>query len=67
MANIGFISTRFFGADGVSLESEKWARMLQENGHEMVEENYRLAARYYSYAVLRRRMQTLVMNVMGLD
>ena len=35
--------------------------------HEMVEENYRLATRYYSYAVLRRRLQTLVMNVMGLD
>ena len=35
--------------------------------HEMVEQNYRLAARYYSYAVLRRRMQTLVINVMGLD
>ena len=34
MANIGFVSTRFAGTDGVSLESEKWARTLQENGHE---------------------------------
>ena len=34
---------------------------------EMVEQNYRPATRYYSYAVLRRRLQTLVINVMGLD
>jgi len=35
MARIGFVSTRFAGTDGVSLESEKWARMLQEDGHEV--------------------------------
>jgi glycosyltransferase involved in cell wall biosynthesis len=35
MLKIGFVSTRFAGADGVSLESEKWARMLEENGHEV--------------------------------
>lgn len=35
MAKIGFISTRFAGSDGVSLESEKWARMLEKNGHEV--------------------------------
>jgi glycosyltransferase involved in cell wall biosynthesis len=35
MARIGFISTRFAGIDGVSLESEKWARMLQRSGHEV--------------------------------
>ena len=34
---------------------------------DMVEANYQLASRYYSYAVLRRRLQTLVINVMGLD
>ena len=34
---------------------------------EMAEQNYRLAKRYFSYAVLRRRLQTLVINVMGLD
>jgi mannosylglucosylglycerate synthase len=33
MANIGFISTRFAGSDGVSLESEKWANMLEMDGH----------------------------------
>jgi mannosylglucosylglycerate synthase len=30
---IGFISTRFAGADGVSLETAKWAAMLEEMGH----------------------------------
>jgi hypothetical protein len=33
----------------------------------MVEHNYSVATRYFSYAVLRRRLQTLVINVMGLD
>jgi glycosyltransferase involved in cell wall biosynthesis len=34
MANIGFISTRFAGQDGVSLESAKWAEVLWEDwGH----------------------------------
>src|SRR3989442_14547788 len=30
---IGFISTRFHGTDGVTLEAEKWARILAEQGH----------------------------------
>ncbi|KXK15092.1 MAG: putative glycosyltransferase [Chloroflexi bacterium OLB14] len=30
---IGFISTRFSGTDGVSLETEKWATVLQRMGH----------------------------------
>jgi mannosylglucosylglycerate synthase len=33
MANIGFVSTRFAGSDGVSLESEKWAGILELDGH----------------------------------
>lgn len=32
--NIGFISTRFAGTDGVSLETEKWATVLQQLGHD---------------------------------
>ena len=32
--NVGFVSTRFSGTDGVSLETEKWARTLKELGHE---------------------------------
>ncbi|MCL4560488.1 MAG: glycosyltransferase family 4 protein [Chloroflexi bacterium] len=31
--NIGFISTRFAGEDGVSLETEKWAHVLEGLGH----------------------------------
>jgi glycosyltransferase involved in cell wall biosynthesis len=31
---IGFISTRFAGSDGVSLEAAKWARVLQADQHE---------------------------------
>ena len=30
--NIGFISTRFAGTDGVSLETEKWARVFEQEG-----------------------------------
>ena len=30
---IGFISTRFHGTDGVTLESKKWAYILGEQGH----------------------------------
>jgi glycosyltransferase involved in cell wall biosynthesis len=32
--NIGFISTRFSGLDGVSLETKKWAKILEEEGFE---------------------------------
>lgn len=31
--NIGFISTRFAGTDGVSLETEKWATVLERLGY----------------------------------
>ena len=32
-SNIGFVSTRFAGTDGVSLEASKWARVLENDGH----------------------------------
>ena len=32
---IGFISTRLMGTDGVSLEVEKWSRVLQRMGHQV--------------------------------
>lgn len=32
--NIGFVSTRFAGTDGVTLESSKWAAVLKHNGHD---------------------------------
>lgn len=31
--NIGFVSTRFAGADGVTLESSKWAQVIKKSGH----------------------------------
>ena len=31
--NIGFVSTRFAGIDGVTLESSKWADVLEKNSH----------------------------------
>lgn len=31
--NIGFVSTRFAGTDGVTLESSKWAEIMKKNGH----------------------------------
>ena len=33
--NIGFISTRFSGTDGVSLESLKWATIFEKQGHKV--------------------------------
>ena len=31
--NVGFVSTRFAGTDGVSLESAKWAEVLWHHKH----------------------------------
>lgn len=31
--HIGFVGTRFFGVDGVSLEASKWAEVLEREGH----------------------------------
>lgn len=32
--NIGFVSTRFAGTDGVTLETSKWAEVLKKDGHQ---------------------------------
>jgi glycosyltransferase involved in cell wall biosynthesis len=32
--NIGFVSTRFAGTDGVTLEASKWAQVLKPMGHQ---------------------------------
>jgi mannosylglucosylglycerate synthase len=32
--NIGFVSTRFAGVDGVSLETGKWSQALELNGRQ---------------------------------
>lgn len=42
--NIGFVSTRFSGTDGVTLEASKWAEVLKRDGH-----------RYYWFAGLLDR------------
>jgi glycosyltransferase involved in cell wall biosynthesis len=31
--NIGFVSTRFAGTDGVTMEASKWAQVLKKGGH----------------------------------
>ncbi|MFC1858880.1 glycosyltransferase [Thermodesulfobacteriota bacterium] len=31
--NIGFVSTRFAGTDGVTMEASKWAEVFRKNGH----------------------------------
>jgi hypothetical protein len=31
--NLGFVSTRFAGIDGVSLEASKWAQIFEGEGH----------------------------------
>jgi glycosyltransferase involved in cell wall biosynthesis len=31
---IGFVSTRFHGTDGVTLEARKWCRLLEQMGHD---------------------------------
>jgi mannosylglucosylglycerate synthase len=33
LKRIGFVSTRFAGTDGVTLESNKWAEVFEQNGH----------------------------------
>jgi glycosyltransferase involved in cell wall biosynthesis len=33
--NIGFVSTRFSGTDGVTLEASKWATVFQQCGHHL--------------------------------
>jgi glycosyltransferase involved in cell wall biosynthesis len=32
--NIGFVSTRFAGTDGVTMEASKWAQVLRKMGHQ---------------------------------
>ena len=38
--HIGFVSTRFSGTDGVSLETEKWADVLENMGHKLKQSSY---------------------------
>ena len=49
--NIGFISTRLSGTDGVSLETEKWIDVLKEMGHDI----YIVAGRFTAHLVVRSK------------
>ena len=49
--NIGFVSTRFAGTDGVSLET--------------ADHNYSIARRFYSYANLRRKLRFILTDFFG--
>lgn len=54
----------------VTPELVKSVKEILANGElrrEMVDHNFRLASRYYSYSILRRRLQTLLINVLGMD
>jgi glycosyltransferase involved in cell wall biosynthesis len=44
-------------------------RVLEDAAYrqEMVEHNYEMAKRFFSYSVLRRNMRTLITNITGLD
>lgn len=53
--HIGFISTRLSGMDGVSLEVEKWAKVLHRMGHEI----YFCAGELGGYAKDGTRIPTL--------
>lgn len=48
---------------------EEVRRVLEDQDYrrELVEHNYHVAARFYSYSVLRRRLRTLITNITGLD
>jgi glycosyltransferase involved in cell wall biosynthesis len=52
---IGFISTRLNGMDGVSLEVEKWAKVLRKMGHEV----FFCAGEFGGYAKDGTRIPTL--------
>ena len=38
----------------------------EEHRHEMVDHNYSIAKRFYSYSALRRSLRTLITNITGL-
>lgn len=44
-------------------------RLLDDSEYcnKVTEHNYRIATRYYSYSVLRRKLRTLITNITGLD
>jgi len=66
--NLGFISTRFAGTDGVSLETEKWAKVFEAQGFEChyfageldrdPQKSYLVPEAHFSYPEIRRINQS---------
>lgn len=56
----GFVTSRIVKEVRRLLEDESYRRTV-------VDQNYRLATRFYSYSVLRRGLRTLITNITGLD
>ena len=72
---IGFISTRFAGTDGVSLETAKWATVLQRLGHECFyfcgecdrpkEKSYLVAEAFYRHPTIDAINQVVYAGTWG--
>ncbi len=61
--NVGFVSTRFAGTDGVSLETEKWATVFQREGQEW--KHWPVPTKYCIFeivAFLSRRILLLLLH-----
>ena len=73
--NIGFISTRFAGTDGVSLETEKWAAVLSRMGHSCFyfcgecdrqeDRSYQVPEAYYRHPVIETINQVVYTGPWG--
>lgn len=78
MANrrIGFVSTRFAGTDGVSLETAKWATILERMGHECfyfsglsdrpAEKSYVVPEAFYRHPVIDEINQVAYQGTWGI-
>jgi hypothetical protein len=72
---IGFISTRFAGTDGVSLETAKWATVLERLGHECfyfsgnsdrpLERSFVVPEVYYRHPMIEAINQTVFAGTWG--
>ncbi|HBE01022.1 MAG: hypothetical protein A2096_09595 [Spirochaetes bacterium GWF1_41_5] len=70
--NIGIISTRLHGTDGVSMETEKWTTVLERMGYncffcaglcaEYGEHNFNKARHFYSYEFLQARLENIMLS-----
>ncbi len=73
---IGFVSTRFAGTDGVSLETAKWATILERMGHECfyfcglsdrpAEKSYVVPEAFYRHPVIDEINQVAYQGTWGI-